>query len=162
MSHTQDLKIRNRRTRFLINPEFQFRFLAFQIVSSLITVGVFFFANSYFFSKMKEAGQAVGLHENHVFFKFVQHQELAMNWIFIVAAFITTALLALVGIIYSHKIAGPLYNLQRYLQEYTFKRRVDKPLKFRDHDFFPEIAEDFNMFMNERNPPEGDKKEPAA
>lgn len=144
-------KSKQRRRTLLINPEFQLRFLSFQLISSLITVTVFYAAHSYFFSKMASTGAAVGLPQNHIFFEFLREQEHTMSWIFIGAAVLTTVLLSVLGIYYSHKIAGPLYNLQRFLQHHTFRRRAVRPLKFRDSDFFPELAKDFNMFLNEWN-----------
>lgn len=71
------------------------------------------------------------------FLKFLVHQEHAMNWIFLA----TTVALSLIGILYSHKIAGLLYNLQKFIQEHTFQKRIDRPLKFRERDFFPELTE---------------------
>lgn len=120
-------------------------------MSSLLTAIVFYVANSYFFAKMAAAGAAVGLPEQHVFFKFIGQQEQAMGWIFVMAAGATTILLSLVGIYYSHKIAGPLFNLQKFIQDHTFKKRAEKQLKFREKDFFPELAQDVNLFMQEWN-----------
>jgi hypothetical protein len=117
-------------------------------VSSLLTVGVFLLHELIFL--LKNACHQCGswTSRRKRFFKFLVQQEHAMNWIFLV----TIVALSLIGVLYSHKIAGPLYNLQKFIQEHTFQKRIDRPLKFRERDFFPELTEDFNFFIKEYNP----------
>lgn len=58
-----------------------------------------------------------------------------------------TALVFIVCIFFSHKIAGPLYKLQRFF-EIVKNGGFPGKLYFRGGDYFPELAEDFNEAMD--------------
>ncbi len=49
-------------------------------------------------------------------------------------------------IFFSHKIAGPMYKMQKYLQELRDGNLQDK-LYFRKGDYFPEIANEVNLTL---------------
>jgi hypothetical protein len=51
-------------------------------------------------------------------------------------------------IFFSHKIAGPLYKLKRYLQDYREDKAQDK-LYFRKGDYFLELADEVNLTFNQ-------------
>ena len=51
-------------------------------------------------------------------------------------------------IFFSHKIAGPLYKLMRYLQDYRDGKAQDR-LYFRKGDYFLELAEEVNLTFNQ-------------
>lgn len=59
-----------------------------------------------------------------------------------------TALVFITCIFFSHKIAGPMYKLQKFLRS---KRdgNVDGKLFFRKGDYFQEVADDFNETFDE-------------
>ena len=46
-------------------------------------------------------------------------------------------------LLFSHKIAGPIYKVQKYLSSIR-DREGNGKLFFRNGDYFPELAEDFN------------------
>lgn len=52
-------------------------------------------------------------------------------------------LVFIVCIFISHKIAGPLYKLRKYLQAIKTDNSLGR-LFFRKGDYFPELADDFN------------------
>ena len=58
-----------------------------------------------------------------------------------------SALVFIISIFFSHKIAGPLYKLKNYLIQIKEGQTVDK-LFFRKGDYFQEIAEEFNHAMD--------------
>lgn len=62
-----------------------------------------------------------------------------------------TALVFIICIFVSHKIAGPVYKLQKFLQSYREGNSLGQ-LQFRNGDYFPELAEEYNdtiEFINE-------------
>ena len=61
--------------------------------------------------------------------------------------FLSLMLLVSGGVYLSHKIAGPIFHLNKYLQEVTAGRSPTGPMHFRKHDFFPELADNFNAFQ---------------
>lgn len=54
-----------------------------------------------------------------------------------------TALVFIICIFFSHKIAGPLYKLTKYLNGIRNGQQIEK-LYFRNGDYFHEIATEFN------------------
>ncbi len=54
-----------------------------------------------------------------------------------------TVMIFVVCIFISHKIAGPIYKLRKYLQAIKNNNPQGR-LFFRNGDYFPEVAEDFN------------------
>lgn len=49
------------------------------------------------------------------------------------------------GLILSHRIAGPVYRLRQHLKSCHGKRPTQ--IQFRDGDFFHELANDFNSYV---------------
>lgn len=60
----------------------------------------------------------------------------------------------------SHRFAGPITRLRNALVDLKAGRSV-APLKFRDNDFWQEIATNFNDVMVLRNASDGEKTEPS-
>ncbi len=52
------------------------------------------------------------------------------------------------GIWFSHRVAGPLHRLQRHMADISEGKTVSD-LKFREGDYFPELADQFNKQHNE-------------
>lgn len=50
----------------------------------------------------------------------------------------------LLSIFISHRIAGPVYKLRKYMDEFS-KGNYNRKLFFRKKDYFPELADDFNL-----------------
>jgi methyl-accepting chemotaxis protein len=52
------------------------------------------------------------------------------------------------GVFYSHRIAGPLHNLNNRMKQIAAGEGSDSsPLRFRQKDQFQELAENFNAMM---------------
>jgi hypothetical protein len=67
---------------------------------------------------------------------------------------ITTAVVVIVGTLYIttvsaylfHRVAGPVYRFERHMQDVLDGYAVD-PLRFRDSDQLPELAETYNQLL---------------
>src|SRR5262245_61137332 len=103
----------NKRKVFLINPRFQLSFMAWMVGISFVVVGIFYGANWYFFREFWEQGKALGLPPDHVFFEFLRDQRQFMNWIFVGTAICSFVSVCLIGLVFSHRVAGPLYRLHK-------------------------------------------------
>jgi nitrogen fixation/metabolism regulation signal transduction histidine kinase len=69
-----------------------------------------------------------------------------MEIVFIVTAIIVAIFIIAYGVFLSHRVAGPLYRMNRYLEENTGKVNPGE-LRFRKGDYFPELAENFNNYI---------------
>ena len=134
------------RKNYLINKPFQLRFIGFICVVNALTIGVFYFSNLMFFRKFTEMGKAFGLPEGHNFYVFIDQQRSIMNKIFLFSGVSFTVMLFVLGIYYSHRIAGSLYRLNKHLLKLSETLEFED-LRFRKNDFFQEIPDSFNVFM---------------
>ncbi|MEZ4815587.1 MAG: hypothetical protein R3A80_10340 [Bdellovibrionota bacterium] len=137
---------KNKRKVLLINPNFQLKFLRNLVYLNVLVCTAFYCAQLYFFWQSRELGRGIALPPDHVFFQFIDEQQRSMTWMSIGTISFVSMLICGFGLLYSHRIAGPIYRLQTYLKGRS--EGVEKgPLKFRDADYFPELAEAVNNFI---------------
>jgi hypothetical protein len=115
-------------------------------------MSIIYLANDYFFHSYIQKGQALNLPPDHPFFLMIHEQKKFMTKVFIAVATSISTIACLWGLFYSHKIAGPLYRLQRY---FTLAAHESSPLKskiyFRDNDFFQEVPDSINLYIDSVN-----------
>lgn len=138
--------MKNKRRVFLINPPFQLAFMAWMVGISFAVIGVFYGANWYFFEKFWDQGVALGLPTDHVFFEFLRDQRREMFWIFLATSSVVFAAVCSIGLILSHRVAGPLYRLRKHVMDVADGNTVDD-VKFRTGDHFQEVAAAYNLQM---------------
>lgn len=71
----------------------------------------------------------------------------------IAVQFAFTILMVVICLVISHRIAGPMFKLTRYLSEMREGKDVGK-LHFREGDYFPEVADELNKtieFLNSKS-----------
>ena len=137
----------NRRKKLLINPEFQLRFMKNIVVLNVIVCAVFYAANYYFFWRTNNLGRDIGLEEGHVFFKFMEEQQRLMAMVFTGTATLVTGILLIFGLVYSHRIVGPMYHLKKYLAE-RGAGKIRHTLGFREKDYFQDVADSVNAYLD--------------
>jgi methyl-accepting chemotaxis protein len=143
----------NRRKTYLINPRFQWRFIGFMASVSLLAIAVLFLSNILFFRGMEREALSVGLTADNPYFDFLQEQKSSLTRLYLGMSGLAFVLMMGLGILYSHRIAGPVNSLNN-----TMKRIAagedPAPLNFRRSDQFPELAESFSaMIVKLRNRP---------
>ena len=86
----------------------------------------------------------MNLPETHPYFVF--YQEFQDNSIFAFGVAVTVSFLCalFIGLVVSHRIAGPLVKLKRHLELVGEDPSQDKALQFREGDFFREVADAYN------------------
>lgn len=136
-----------KRKKLLINPRFQTQFVAFSLVICLLVALFFFGSNLYFFHKLRGIGQTFGLANTNPFFTLISQQETMMQKILIFSTSCLLALITLAGLLFSHKISGPLLRLNERMAD-TSSLDNDNKLRFRKSDFFPELAHEFNQMID--------------
>ena len=137
-----------KRKIILINPKFQLRLSAYFAFVSVINIAIFYVCSRYFFQVFVDMGQEIGLPENHVYFMFMEDQMLTMNIVFLVTSLVTIGFLMFFGVFISHKIAGPLYRFCNHLNDISKGEKEPSEIRFRDGDFFPEVAESYNKTLS--------------
>lgn len=147
-----------REKKFLINNDFQIQFMISLLLISICSMSVIYLANDYFFHSYMQKGEALNLPPDHPFFLMIHEQKKFMTNVFVVVALSISGIAGLWGLFYSHKIAGPLYRLQRYFtQAAVDSAPLKQKIYFRDDDFFQEVPESINKYIDSMGTREQDK-----
>lgn len=136
-----------KRKKFLINPKFQLSFIVFSIFVSLLGMGIFYSSIKYFFWSFKKIGQDNGIPEGHLFYQFIEDQARKMDSTFMIAGSVVIIIGLIGSIVISHKVAGPIYRLTKHLHD-SSPNDEKLEVKFRKGDFFIELQDAFNQFVN--------------
>ncbi len=139
---------RKPRRNFLINPAFQWTMIRYTLLISLLNSLFFLLATSTFFRNLIDAGIQQNLPPDYPYFELIVREKARMLMIFGLTGFLTLCMITGFGILFSHKIAGPIYSLSRYLKSRDPASGPLPELKFREDDFFQELAKDFNFFLS--------------
>jgi methyl-accepting chemotaxis protein len=136
----------NRRARYLINPRFQWRFIGFMATVSLLAISLLFVSNIWFFRNMEHEALSVGLTRDNPYFDFLKEQKSALSTLYFAVSGLVFVLMMGLGILYSHRIAGPLHHLDSKMRRIA-SGEAPSPLNFRRRDQFQELVESFNAMI---------------
>ena len=117
---------------------------------AVFSIGIVYFANYYFFENLIMKGELLQLPQDHAFFILIKEQRELMSGIFLIVCLTLTFGIGLWGLFFSHRIAGPLYRLNRQFQD-AAKGKELQNLKFRKNDFFPELPETINEYLRSKH-----------
>ncbi len=138
-----------KRTKLLVNPAFQLRFMAYMSLASLVSISVFYLASSLYFDAVYEMGYELGLDADHPYFSFIDDQRQLLLKIFVSLALVAFTLLMVFSLYLSHRIAGPIYRIEHYMEAVASGHEELGPVHLRQGDFFPEIASIVNATIHE-------------
>ena len=145
---SEKTQVSNRKV-LLINPRFQFQFMAWMGGLAILVVLVMQAAHAWFFYNLRAQAAMAGLPADHVFYRFIQDRQLEMSVITGITFFVVLTLVSVIGIVLSHKIAGPMYRLKKHFDEIA-ETGKPRPFNFREGDYFQEIPEAYNQQFKEQ------------
>lgn len=105
---------------------------------SLAPICIFFGAHYYFFWKLKNLGKEIQLEPDHIYFRFLEGQSQQLFLIFLLCSVLGVLMVFILGLLLSHKVAGPIYRLKGHLKKITAGEEAGN-LFFREKDFFKEL-----------------------
>lgn len=128
-----------KRKMYLINPKFQLKFSMYVcllvFISSIIyPITIFDLMTSFVELMSSKSAELAGQLAS-------KKQSLVLILVLWQMGFI--ALVFIICIFFSHKIAGPIYKLRKHLFEVK-NNSVQRPLFFRKGDYFAEVADEVN------------------
>ena len=135
-----------KRRNYLINRDFQFKFIVYTLIPSAFCLTIFYISLSIYFRKLIEHGLAMNLPPEHPYYSLISDQQGLMNSLFIFCVIISVVFYIGWGIFISHKIAGPLFRLTNFFKN-ADSQRFEKKLSFRPGDFFLEIPKAINDWI---------------
>jgi methyl-accepting chemotaxis protein len=151
-----NMEKKSTRKKYLTNPNFQLSFVGIIVGFSGINLLMIYLAQRYFFLHYVQSGKKTGLPLNHVFFQLLRNQQHYMNRIFILTAFFILVFGFIFGLLYSHRIIGPINRLKDFLdrdstsanQGSVSEREI---LEIRNSDYFKDLASSINEFIRRKN-----------
>lgn len=133
-----------RRTRYLINRRFQFRYIGVLILSALfasLTIGGVLYA-------IVEVNWLLqldrGLHFLPETRELLTWQRTLVGMVFLIIFVLMATLLSLWGLFLSHRVAGPVFSISRRLKSIFLECDFTTPLKLRKKDALQEVKDELN------------------
>jgi hypothetical protein len=115
---------------------------------------IVYLAQYYFFLHYIRSARKTGLPLNHIFFQLLQNQHHFMNQIFSVVSMGILIFGFVFGLIYSHRITGPLSRIKDFLDGHSLdslEPRTNSDLEIRNSDYFKEIILSLNAFIKRKS-----------
>lgn len=132
----------HKRSTYIINKNFQYKFTGMAIFFVALIAAVYPLIFHQTFSSLIGNLQSQNLDVKNI----ADLKSKILN-IHLVLHLIFTILIGIYFIIVSHRIAGPLYKLNMYLQNLKETGSIEK-IKFRSNDYFKEIEVSYNEAMD--------------
>ena len=117
---------------------------------SLLAPLIIFSFQTYSFAQQIKNGQMMNLPESHPYFVFYNEFQEKTMFVFMISVGVSFLLAFVVGLVVSHRIAGPLVKLKNHLQKVANIEEKDHPIYFREGDFFRDIADTYNLRFNNK------------
>jgi len=128
-----------KRRQYLIKPGFQLRFMLYWSGFLLVGFAVMYLSNYLYFDSVYQMGYELDLDESHPYFAFIDQQKIILRNIYLALSAISFTVVMIAGLFLSHKIAGPIYRIEKYMQSVANGNERPEPVHLRKGDFFPEI-----------------------
>jgi hypothetical protein len=104
-----------------------------------------FASNYYFIYKMRDLGRISGLSTDSPFFVLIERQAELLSITVSISTMISFCMIVVFGLLISHKISGPIYNIQKNISD-RINKGVVRPFKFRKKDYFLDLAQSLNDY----------------
>lgn len=135
------------RRKFLINERFQLHFVGFSGVLALAACLAFYMAIEYFFMKYHGFAIDVGMRPSDPFFRVLGNMETMMTTIFAIISVCVILVSIIGGILFSHRIAGPMYRMREHFKLIASNQTLED-VQFRKGDYFSDVAEAYNSQLS--------------
>tara|TARA_B100000925_G_scaffold221336_1_gene170095 strand:- start:1025 stop:1480 length:456 start_codon:yes stop_codon:yes gene_type:complete len=144
------------RTKYLINPEFQLRLVILSFLPVLITLSIFYFQSVTAVREVKSLADTLLLEEKATALMMLETQELVLGRYFFWSSIVVFIISGIILMIVSHKMVGPLYRLEKHLEEINETGEV-KLIRFRKKDYLQNLELQINkMFSKHQDYPAKD------
>lgn len=133
-----------RRSLFLIYPKFQLAVLAYSISITVVVSLLCYGGTAWFFWR---SAQVEGIAQNEQLLEFMDRQQVVLGGMMAGTALAAIVLVSVLSLYFSKRISGPIRRLISHMKSVS-EGTTEADIKFRDKDFFPEMADAFNELMD--------------
>ncbi|HXH74100.1 MAG TPA: hypothetical protein VNJ08_04000 [Bacteriovoracaceae bacterium] len=134
------------RKKWLCNPAFQFKLTGFFVALALINLLFFAAAVNWYFHVIQAGILESGASPENPVLTFIVNQRSSLNIVLLGLAIFGTPFMFVLGIWLSNKVAGPIYRVTQDLNnlDHTGEQKI---IKFREGDFFNELRDALNSYL---------------
>ncbi len=142
-------KQHHKRKEMFSNPKVQSRIMVTFLLLTILFIGTNFFINRRLLTEISNQVMSLPLSAaNSADVAVIMGQQgataLIQMGLFI---FLAVFVLLMAGVILSHRIGGPIYQLNKYLEDMIAGKTKPRKIVFRKNDFFHNLADNFNKFQ---------------
>ncbi len=145
------MKLKNhtlfRRKQYLINQDFQLRYIGLLVGLASLLCLVFVVMTKHYIDLNLNPLIESGLISSPVVNDLIQIEKQFLNKNLLTVFLLVIGTLTVAGIFITHRIAGPLYALERRMKQITQEGMQNSSFHVRRTDEFQELAESFNEMM---------------
>ena len=134
------------RKNYFVNPRLQLQLVLGANVLAIISALLIATLNYYVQSHLQNYGSTLGLPPGHPYSDFLAQREAQFDLLCLVIGIVQFALFNVAAIFLSHRIAGPLYRLERHLLDVATGKEP-RDVNFRKGDYYQPLAEACNKVM---------------
>jgi hypothetical protein len=138
--------MKNRRSLFIINPQFQYKLATFNTILFLIPSTLYLFLIYKITEQLMHFSQKQFIGGNEQF--LLERKELLI--LILVWHLAISIAIYISSLFIGHRIAGPIYKLKTFMQNRILGKGKDK-IQFRRGDYFPEMAHIYNNFIENQS-----------
>jgi len=147
------MKLKNntflRRRHYIINQDFQFRYIGLLVGLASLLCLVFVVMTKHYIELNLNPLIESGLIASPVVNELIQIEKQFLNKNLLTVFLLVLGTLTLAGVFITHRIAGPIYALERRMKQITQEGMQKTPFHVRQTDEFQELVESFNDMMAE-------------
>jgi methyl-accepting chemotaxis protein len=137
-----------RRRKILIIPKLQLSLVMAALIVFILAAVIFFATVNVVFLKLREIGLSAGLTPESVFFTDLKSLEDATAMVYGITVLVGIVTLYIGGLKLSHRVAGPIYVLNRHIQQVTAGETFSD-LRLRKDDFMQDVQASFNQLLKQ-------------
>jgi len=145
MTHGPQRKLRQ---TLLVYPRFQLALIGLIAGMGLGVLTTILIADEILFNRLHEAIVTTGLPLQHPVFQILAREEAKMNFIYLMTGIFILVTALSFGLAFSLRVAGPILRLHRHIRQVLDGHTLED-VKFRQGDYFTELAGDFNQLMEQ-------------
>ncbi len=134
------------RKTYFVNPRLQMQLILGANILALISAALIATLMYYTQSHLESYATGLNLPPGHPYLEYVAQREESFSRLCLLIGVVQFALFNATAIFLSHRIAGPLYRLQRHLDEVGAGKSAGE-VNFRKGDLYQQLAESCNKVM---------------
>jgi len=128
-----------KRTKYFVNKQFQGTFIGFNLILTTALIILLFLENKLLINRIFHTVNMDGGLDPHSVSKYI-------TVLFLGTTITFFCLMWAGGLILSNRVAGPLFRLKKHMRD-TIDGAESRPVKFREGDYFQDIAETYNELL---------------